>query len=106
MSMPSDVTPDVTEAMGQRGPIPARRDPPVVTIDLTPQQVGFAVAALVAFLGVAVVGPRIAAIRRPARSRVKDRAQRTVEEARRQAMEMGRQTGKRLRRLGGGPIWR
>jgi hypothetical protein len=71
---------------------------------LTSQQVGFAVAALVAFLGITYVGP---ALTRHARMRAIDkRIARQVRETRRQARKVRGRIGRRLRRLGGGPVWR
>jgi hypothetical protein len=126
MSMPSDVTPDITEAM-EAAPAPpikpvARR----LMDEVTAEQFGLVAAAAVAFLGVAILGPALARIARPKplSRRLEDRARdlreqavAAAERARRagakagaQARQAGTDAGararKQARRLGGGSIWR
>lgn len=104
MSMPSDVTSDVGDTMGQRKPRPLARTSRSLLRDVTPEQLGVAAAALVAFVGVSVLGPRIAELRRS--PTLSERAQLRARDARRRASEAGQRTQKRLRQLGGGAIRR
>ena len=96
--MPSDITaaPGGHEA-------PARTDRGT-TLTLSPEQIGLAATALIVFLGVSVIGPRIAELRRPKRPGLKDRAQRAGRDARLRAELAGHRAGRRRRRLGGGTI--
>ena len=125
MSMPSDVTPDITDALESQ---PAR----VVAVgkrmrqQLTGEQLGLAAAAAIAFLGVAIIGPALARIGRPKplSRRLEDRA-RDVRQRVGEAGDRARQAGaeanerayraatkahkrakKQVRRLGGGSVWR
>lgn len=98
MSMPSDTTPDVAEAMEQAAPETVRR-----TSQLTPDQTGWAVAALVAFLGITYLGPALTRLaRQPTR---KARMERRWRDARRQARKTGNKVRGRVRQLGGGTLW-
>ena len=103
MSMPSDTNADVTEAMERvERPEPPRRD------QLTSEQVGWAAAALVAFLGIAYGGPALARWQRrpPLKERLSRRARETRDLARKRADQARRKLRKQGRRLGGGSIWR
>ena len=101
MSMPSDVTPDVMDAMEADRP----RDATPTRNQLTPEQRGWAVAAFVAFLGVAFIGPAAARALNPKRS-MKDRLTRQAHDARKHAAKAGARAQERVRRLGGGSFWR
>ena len=99
MSLPSDVTPDVSEAMAQ--------DRPAVSTAPRPrglEQGGVIVAALVAFFGIAYLGPALTRLTR--KPTLQDRMARRVQEARRQAEQAGGKVRKRVRQLGGGTIRR
>ncbi len=107
MSMPSDVTSDVTEAMEREKGAPRTLDAQAgqgVTVHFSPEQVGLAATAFIVFLGVSVFGPRLAALRGLGRPNLKAKARRAVEDARRQAEMTGLKARKRVRRLGGGTI--
>ena len=113
MSMPSDVTPDVAEAVeaiDERVTRSARRANSSVFRKISPEQYGFAAAAVIAFLGVAVCGPKVREMRKPRRQRLIERARRTAQratkEAQRQARDVRDEAGRRLRQLGGGTIRR
>lgn len=102
MSMPSDVTEDVTEAVERvaRPRRPRARGNPLRKI--TVEQYGWAAATIIAFLGVAHLGPRLHRLIRP--ETTIEKARRKAIEARREAERYGRKAGKRVRRLGGGAI--
>lgn len=113
MSMPSDVNPDVAEAVEaieRRVPPKVRRASRSVFRQITTEQVGFAAAMAIAFLGVAVCGPKVQEMRKPRRQRLIDRARRTAQratkEARRQAQDLRDQAGRRMRQLGDRPFGR
>ena len=106
MSMPSDVTADITEAMEQRTPPSLQRASRSLLQRVTAEQAGYAAAAVIAFLGVAVIGPKIAELRRPRRESLSGKMHRTASDARRRADAATTQAGKRLRQLGGGTIRR
>jgi hypothetical protein len=99
MSMPSDTTPDVADAIHEEARVlrPVRES-------LSSEQRGLIAAALVAFFGIAYIGPAIARLRRgPSR---RDRAARALRDAKERAEDAARQGGRRMRRLGGGTIRR
>ena len=113
MSMPSDVNPDVAEAVEaieKRVPPKLRRAGKSLFRQVTPEQYGFAAAALVAFLGVAICGPKVQEMRKPRRQRIVDRARRAArqaaDDARSRAEDVRDEAGRRLRQLGGGTIRR
>ena len=103
--LPSDVTSDVSEALEQHEPAPLVQAQRSLLHSITTQQAGFAAAAAVAFLGVAVIGPRLLELRQP-RANLGYKAQRAAREARLRAEAAGLKAQKRLRRLGGGTIQR
>ncbi len=86
MSMPSDVTADVADAMEATGTrhAPAAAEGHGRSPRIPPEVAGFAAAALVTFLGIAVVGPRLLTLRRSTSARVDD-LQRRAREAKRRA---------------------
>ncbi len=113
MSMPSDVTPDVTEAVEaiEKTAAPKlRRANNSLFRKITPEQYGFAAATLVAFFGVAIFGPKVREMRKPRRQRLADRARESARRAARETRERARdvrdEAGRRLRQLGGGTIRR
>ncbi len=113
MSMPSDVNPDVAEAvqaMEDKVPPPVRRASRSLLRKISPEQYGFAAAALVAFMGVAICGPRVQEMRKPRRQRMIDRARRAARqatrEAQRQTQDVREAAAQRLRQLGGGTMRR
>ena len=113
MSMPSDVTPDVAEAvqaMADKVPPPVRRASKSLLRKMSPEQYGFAAAAIVAFLGVAICGPKLQEMRKPRRQRMIDRARRAARQAtrdaQRQAQDVREAAARRLRQLGDGTIRR
>lgn len=71
---------------------------------LTRDQVGFMAAALIAFLGIVYVGPAWTRFRR--QPTLKDRLARRARDMRHQAHKAGGKVRRRVRRLGGGPIFR
>lgn len=72
---------------------------------MTSEQRGIAAAILVAFVGVAIGGPAL--LRAEARrKRALDRLAAGLDETRARAQRMARHGRRRLRRLGGGTIWR
>ena len=102
MSMPSDVTPDIAEAVERmERPMRIARQ----TSQFTPEQRGFALAAFVAFLGIAFVGPAIGRVLRPDRSTAK-KVTRGAKALRGRAINAGKRIEKRVRRLGGGSFRR
>ena len=106
MSMPSDVTIDVTEALERMEPaLPPATAPRSAQRRLSPEQVGMAVSALITFLGVAVIGPKLLELRRP-RANLGYKAQRTARDARNRAAAASRKAQKSLRQLGGGTFRR
>ena len=108
MSMPSDVSPDITEAVDSiKAKVPPLRD----TTGPTGGEVGLAAAALVAFAGIAVLGPAITRLLRPKSlgARMADKAavaRYRVATAAADTRKKGRRASKTLRRLGGGAIRR
>ena len=113
MSMPSDVTSDVTEAVedleaghADRASHHLSRASRSLLRDVTPEQAGFAAAVFVAFLGVAVLGPRLVEWRKPRHVSLREKAERAARDARQRAGATGRKAQKKLRRLGGGAIRR
>ena len=103
MGMPSDVTSDVADAVA-RLPTPAQHSDGSITLRLSPEQVGLGATALIVFLGVSVIGPRIAALLRPKRPTLKAKAQRAAEDARLRSELAGHRVRRRVRQLGGGTI--
>lgn len=119
MSMPSDTNPDVAEAVAaieaevaRAGTLSADRRG---TGRTATEQIGLAAAALVAFAGIALVGPAITRLLQPKsfQGRVADRvvvaryrAATAGAEARRRSRKAGGRATKILRRLGGGTIRR
>ena len=123
MSMPSDVTEDITEAMALP---PIKPIGKAVNEHLTSQQFGLVAAAAVAFLGVAILGPALIRIGKPKplSRRVEDKARdvrerataagesarragaKAGERAREEAAKARKRARKQARRLGGGSIWR
>jgi len=96
--MPSDtITPAATGPLTQ-----------IVTAarESTREQRGLAAAALVAFVGVAVVGPAFTRLMTPKSraARLKDEAAFQAETMRRRAQKTGVKMRKKARRLGGGTI--
>ena len=113
MSMPSDVNIDVAEAVEaieKRVPPTLRRANNSLFRKISPEQYGLTAAAIVAFLGVAICGPRLQEMRKPRRQRLVERARRAAHqatrEAQRRAGEARDDAGRRLRQLGGGTIRR
>lgn len=113
MSMPSDVNPDVAEAVQAieaRTPPKVRRATKSLFRQLTPEQYGFAAAVIVAFLGVAVCGPKVQEMRKPRQRRMIDRARHAARkatvEARRQAQDVRDAAGRGLHQLGAGTLGR
>ena len=113
MSMPSDVNPDVAEAVEaieKRVPPELRRASKSLFRQITPEQYGFAAATLVAFLGVAICGPKLQDMRRPRRQRMIDRARGTARQAtetvQRHAQDVRDEAEHRWRQLGGGTFGR
>lgn len=113
MSMPSDVNPDVAEAVEaieKRVPPKVRAASRSLFRKITPEQYGFAAATLVAFFGVAVCGPKLREMRKPRRQRLIDRARegarRTARDTRERAQDVRDEAGRRLRQLGGGTFRR
>ncbi len=113
MSMPSDVNPDVAEAVEaieKRVPPTLRRANNSLFRKVSPEQVGFAAAALVAFLGVAILGPKVQEMRKPRRQRMIDRARRAARQAAREARsragDVRDAAGRRVGQLGGGSFRR
>ena len=125
MSMPSDVTPDITAAVDAFA-VPPTTGASRAKEHLTAEQFGLAAAAAIAFLGVAILGPALARIGKPkplsrrvedkARD-VRERAGAIAEHAKQSGAEAGARTRraaahaqkrarKQARRLGGGTIWR
>ena len=100
MDLPSDVTADVSEAM-ERADLPGER----IVRRYTPEQRGWAAAIIVAFLGIAFVGPAWARAVNPKRS-LKDRVTRRGREIRGRARSAGKQARKKMRGLGGGTFTR
>lgn len=100
MSLPSDVNPDIppTATPPRSHLLPRGRN------HMTAQQQGWIVAALVAFLGVAYIGPAIARYRR--KPSLRQRMSRRLDDTKRQVRGAGVKVRRRVRRLGGGPIWR
>ena len=113
MSMPSDVNPDVAEAVRtieDKVPPKVRDASRSLLRKVTPEQYGFAAAAFIAFLGVAICGPRVQEMRKPRRQRMIDRARRAARQATKDAQGQAREArdraGRRLRQLGGGAVRR
>ena len=113
MSMPSDVNPDVAEAVEaieKRVPPEVRRASKSLFRKITPEQYGFAAATLVAFLGVAIFGPKVQEMRKPRRKRLVDRARETARDTARETRERARdvrdEAARRLHQLGGGTFRR
>ena len=100
MSLPSDVTEDVTEAM-ERTQLPGRK----IASRYTPEQRGWAAAIFIAFLGIAFVGPAWARTVNKKRS-MKDRLKRRGRELGGRARDATKQARKKIRRLGGGSFTR
>ena len=107
MSMPSDVNADVAEAVDaieKRVPPKLRHVSRSLFRQVSPEQYGFAAATLVAFVGVAVCGPRLREMLQPRRRGVVDRARRATREAayeaRSRAENIGEEASHRLHRLG------
>ena len=103
--LPSDVTSDVGEALEQRVFAPVVHNQRSLLHSITTEQAGLLAAAVVTFLGVAVIGPKLLELRQP-RANLGYKAQRTAREARLRAEAAGLRAQKRLRRLGGGTIRR
>lgn len=106
MSLPSDVNPDVAEAarvMEAAAPPPRARNNSLFR-KVTPEQYGFAAAVLVAFLGVAVCGPQVRAMRRQRQRRLVDRVSRAADHAVRRAQQGARdmrdEAARRAQRIG------
>ncbi len=96
MTMPSDI-----DAASDGHGAPSDRG---TTITLSPEQIGLAATALIVLLGVSVIGPRIAELRRPKRPSLKDRARRAGQDVGLRTEVAGYRAGRRLRRFGGGMI--
>ncbi len=93
MSMPSDVTSDISEAVETIAPKTG------TSTRLTREQSGVAAAALVAFVGVAFLGPALSrALQR--QRRLEERIARRARDMHHRARTAGRQAQKRIRRLG------
>ena len=103
MSMPSDVTPDIAEA-AERMERPFRPAGERIVSQMTDEQRGWAVAAFVAFLGVAFVGPAVGRALKPRSMR--EKLAYRAEHVRGRAMKAGKRAEKRVRRLGGGSFTR
>lgn len=107
MSLPSDLNADVAEAVEaaeRRRPKPV--DPPNNSLfrKVSSEQVGFAAAAIVAFLGIAVCGPKVYEMRHPRRPRLDERARRAARqvahETRRRAEAARDETRRKLSQVG------
>lgn len=98
MSMPSDVTSDIGDTMSKRSPRERSRRATNLLREITPEQIGLAAATLVAFLGVALVGPRVAELRRP--PTLRERARVKARDTRRRAEAASARATARLRRVG------
>ncbi len=109
MSMPSDVSPDSTEALASmEADAPSGRGRTGASMS---QEIGLAATALVAFVGIAILGPAVTRLLRPKplSSRLRDKAtvaRYRVATATVEARKKGRLATKALRRLGGGTIQR
>lgn len=104
MSMPSDATPDITEAMAAEPRFPGER----LLTQFTPLQRGWAAAALITFVGVAYLGPALTrwTARKSRAQRFKEDTADRTRQLRRHAAKEGSKARKKVRRLGGGTIWR
>ena len=103
MSMPSDVNPDVAEAVQaieDKVPPPVRRASKSLFRNISPEQVGFAAAVVVAFVGVAICGPKVKEMRKPRRQRMIDRARRAARQATRDAHRQAQNVREAAARLG------
>ena len=93
MSMPSDMTSDISEAVDK---IASKTG---TGARLTREQSGVAAAALVAFVGIAFLGPALArALQR--KQRLEERIARRAREMHARTRAAGRQAQKRVSRLG------
>lgn len=77
--MPSDVTADVSEAMENPRAIADK-----LSTQVTPENLGLVAAALVAFIGVAIIGPRLARLTHP-KPKLKKKAAKAAEDAKARA---------------------
>ena len=99
MSMPSDTNSDIAEAVEKIAPHGAAPETRHGSARLTREQSGFAIASLIAFVGVAFLGPAMArALQR--QKRLEERLARRARDARHRARAAGRHAQKRLRKLG------
>lgn len=98
MSMPSDTNSDIAEAVEKITPHKAT---PKASRPgrLTREQSGIAIASLVAFVGVALIGPAMARALQK-QKRLQTRVARRARDARQRAGAAGRHAQKRLRKLG------
>lgn len=101
MSMPSDMTSDVSEAMESEPRFPGER----LLGQFTREQRGWVAAAVITFVGVVYLGPALTRVNLKQR-KLRDDAAKRAAEIRRRAREAGSQARKRVRRLGGGMIRR
>ena len=110
MSMPSDMTADITEAMEA---MPETVE--AASKRFTTEQLGLIAAAAVAFLGIAFLGPALARIGKPkplsqrAEDKARDlriQAEAAALRARRAGARAGKRIKKQTRRLGGSVGWR
>ena len=102
MSMPSDTTPDVMDATREMEAADEKGQSH--KSQLTREQGGMVIAALVAFLGITYFGPALTRFRRAPTAR--ERVAYRLREARRQARKAGGKVRKQVRQLGSGKVWR